>query len=80
MLKRNYHCRRYLLLYGRIITMDNTKTVCCDGLDSFASADQVIGSCDYTNENRAVVECHTTPRKCVIPVVCVELGCAHAYS
>jgi hypothetical protein len=42
------------------ITMDNIKTVCYDVLESLASADQVIGSCDHINENRAVVERHTT--------------------
>lgn len=42
------------------ITMDSTKTVCYDGLESFASEDQVTGSCDHINENRAMVERHTT--------------------
>ena len=40
--------------------MDSTKTVCYDGLESFASEDQVTGSCDHINENRAMVERHTT--------------------
>jgi len=43
--------------------MNNTKTACYDGLESFASAVQVIGSCNHTNENHAVVECHTTRRR-----------------